>query len=93
MLRDSKGDKVWGFKVKIGIVGSFMAEPWSLREGLRISRDKGFQNIVLEVDLKSVVDVLTGGADEEDWACNLVDDCKFMIESLCQVKIVHMFTV
>ena len=40
---------------KVGCTTTFLAELWGVLQDLRIARDQGMQNILLQVDSESVV--------------------------------------
>lgn len=91
LLRDSNGHWVWGFKTKIGLLVSFMSELWGLRKGLLICRDRRYHKVIVEVDLKSLVD-MTGEINNEERTSTLVEDCRWLMTSgLDHVRVVHVF--
>ena len=55
LLRDHHGRWKIGFAKKVRCTITFVAELWGVLQGLRIARDQGMQNILLQVDSESVV--------------------------------------
>ena len=57
--RDSDGNWIWGFYDNIGIAKSLAAELWGLRYGLTLARKLKIRILLIEIDAKSVVDLLS----------------------------------
>ncbi|KAG5106372.1 hypothetical protein JHK82_043342 [Glycine max] len=55
LLRDHHGRWKIGFAKKVRCTIAFVAELWGVLQGLRIARDQGMQNILLQVDSEFVV--------------------------------------
>ena len=58
IIRDENGVSVCGFSKKIGTTTSFVAELWAVREGLSLCLQRNFPAVVLELDAKSICEVL-----------------------------------
>jgi len=46
------------FSRSIRLATSVMAECWALRDGLNLATQLGIQNIIVELDAKTIVDLL-----------------------------------
>ena len=55
-LRDDIGNCVIGFSKRIGIINSFMAEVWALRDRLMLCNQMNLSDIIVELDAKALVD-------------------------------------
>ncbi|XP_019162015.1 PREDICTED: uncharacterized protein LOC109158583 [Ipomoea nil] len=91
LVRDDRGTLVWGFTAKIGITDSFAAELWGLREGLRLCLKRGVRQVMVEMDSKSIIDLLHKDAQLEDTGCTLLFDCMAMIPKFEGIRFKHIF--
>nr|GMD92032.1 reverse transcriptase [Ipomoea batatas] len=90
LARDHLGDWLFGFVTKIGFTNSFAAELWGLREGLRLAKAKGFRRVVMELDSKSVVTLVSGDLEDHGCYSSLVKDCRFLLGSFEQIILQHI---
>ena len=58
ILWDSNGNWIREFSHKLGIANSLVVELWGLRDGLLLARDLHICKLIIEIDAKSVVDLL-----------------------------------
>ena len=58
IVRDSSGRWVKGFSRSIGLARSVMTEFWALRDEFNLANQLGNQNIQVELDAKTIVDLL-----------------------------------
>lgn len=58
VIRDWTGRWIAGFSRKIGITSSLMAELWAIRNGLMLCVDRNLVMVEIELDAKSIVDML-----------------------------------
>lgn len=58
VIRDSAGKWVKGFSRSIRLATSVMAECWALKDGLSLATQLGIQNIIVELNAKTIVDLL-----------------------------------
>ena len=91
LIRDDYGNWVMGFSRKIGRVDSFVAEIWALRDGLQLCRQLNIDAVVIELDAKSLVDVLNNSSYCNIVISPLLDDCKLLIDQFPQVCVEHTF--
>lgn len=91
LVRDDSGHWLTGFSRRIGITSSFMAELWALRDGLKYCRDQNYEVVVVELDAKAVIDILSNLNNSNLAVCSLVDDCRCLIAQIPQVLIRHCY--
>ncbi|XP_038997116.1 uncharacterized protein LOC120121905 [Hibiscus syriacus] len=65
LIRDSNGDWIAGFMLRLGRVNSSIAEIWGARQGLNLAKSLGSRNMVLEMDAKWIVDLFNGDKNED----------------------------
>jgi hypothetical protein len=58
LLRDSNGKWIHGFAHNLEITNSLAVELWGLRDGLLLARNLNITKLIIEIDAKSVVDLL-----------------------------------
>ena len=56
LIRDSWGNWVTGFTRKLGSANSFIAEVWTLRDGLMLCVQRKLPIVIVEIDVKALVD-------------------------------------
>ena len=80
MLRDSNGNWIHGFSHNLGITNSL----WGLKDGLLLARDLKICKLIVEIDAKSVVDLLKsesiGNIDSHPYS-DLINDYRYLILS------------
>nr|XP_023896924.1 uncharacterized protein LOC112008814 [Quercus suber] len=91
VLRDENGNWLFGFSRKIGITTSFVAELWAVREGLSLCLHKNFPAVVLELDAKSIYDVLTNPNQSNNIISAILDDCRQMMVHFPQIRVRHCY--
>ena len=92
ILRDINGNWIRRFSHKLGIANSLVAELWGLRDGLLLVRDLHICKLIIEIDAKSVVDLLKlvndGITDSHPYSA-LINDCKSLIQSFEEATLQH----
>nr|GMD79395.1 LINE-type retrotransposon LIb DNA [Ipomoea batatas] len=83
-------DWIIGFATNIDSTNNFLAELWGLCEGLSIAKTRGFLKIIAETDSLSTVQVLGNEEDPSLDANTLVSDCKTLVKSFQEIRIVHV---
>ena len=68
-----------------------MAEIWVLRDGLQLCRQLNIGAVVIELDAKSLVEVLNKSSYCNTVISPLLDDCKLLIDQFPQVRVQHIF--
>ena len=76
LMWDDNGTWVFGFARKIEKASSFTTELWALRDGLRLCLSQNFLVVEVELEAKSIVELLTKQHHPNLSNSTLVDDCK-----------------
>ncbi len=91
LLRDCNGRWIRGFAHNLGITNSLAAELWGLRDGLLLARDLNVSNLIIEIDAKSVVDLLQTAhmniSSSHPYSA-LINDCRYLLLSF-EVATIH----
>ena len=92
LLRNNKGEWIRGFLINIGLTDSLNAELWGVRQGLKVARELGLSNVILQTDAAVVVTLLTTGMDYAGHPLGvLLEDCKRLIVSFSNLTVKHVF--
>ena len=62
LIRDHNGDWVTSFARSLGCTNSFLAELWALRDDLTLAKDLNLNNLIIELDAKSVVQLMNNNS-------------------------------
>lgn len=89
----SEGSEKWvvGFGRKIGKADSFLAELWALKDGLMLCRQMNLTTIIIELDVKAIVDALTNPTYSNSIVSALFDDYMQLVTSFSQHRIRHVY--
>ncbi|KAL0003965.1 hypothetical protein SO802_011526 [Lithocarpus litseifolius] len=91
LVRNANGQWVVGFSKRIGVTSSFAIELWGLREGLKLCCNLNIHCLGVEMDAKSIVDVLGNPDYVTNIISTILDGCKQLITRFHQVCIKHCF--
>ena len=91
VIRDWSGIWIVGFSRKIGIAMSLLAELWAIRDGLMLCIDRSLVMVEVELDAKAVVDMLTNSQYSNIAIAPLIEDCRYLISQICQMRIKHCY--
>ena len=91
VIRDNGGHWIKGFCRRIGATSSFVAELRGLREGLMLCRNLNISSLVIQLDAKTIVDVLNNPSDADNIISSILDDCKLLVSHMHQIWIKHCF--
>ena len=91
LIRNEEGGWVAGFTRKIGITTSFLAKLWALRDGLKLCVNRSILAVEVELDAKSIVDVVANAKYSNIFASALLDDCRHLIQQIPQIRFKHIF--
>ena len=76
LLRDENGNWIGGFARRIGIANSFIVELWALRNGLLLCQQLNVQAVIIELDVKTIVDALNLQAKSNTIVSSIMEDCR-----------------
>ena len=79
LIRDDHGRWVKGFLRRIGKVSSLEAELWAIRDGLILCNQLLIQELIIELDAKAVISLLTCNTESFAQYAPLIDDCRNML--------------
>lgn len=77
LLRDANGNWMGGFARRIGTANSFTAELWALRDGLLLCQQMNAQAVIIELDVRAIVDVFNHQARANTVVSSIMDDCRY----------------
>ena len=67
-----------------------LAELWALRDGLRLAKELGFQQLIIELDALSVV-ILMNNESENLLTEPLLTDCRNLLKEIPNKRAIHAF--
>ena len=70
---------MYGFLKKTGITTSLVVELWAVREGLALCLQRNFPVVVLELDAKSIFEVLANPNQANNVVSAILDECRQMM--------------
>lgn len=91
VIRDWTGRWIVGFSRKIGIATSLLAELWAIRDGLMLCVDRNLVMVEIELDAKSVVDMLRNSQYTNNSHSSIIEDCRHLISMIPQIRIKHCY--
>ncbi|KAF7845080.1 ribonuclease H [Senna tora] len=66
IIRDTNGDWIKGFSLKLGLANPLSAEFWSIAEGLKLAWQLGFNKVILENDSLDAINCFKNGPNMVD---------------------------
>ena len=90
-MRDKHGRWIFGFTKHIGSASSFVAEMWGLRDRLVLCRNLNIQCLIVEVDVRVIVDAVLNANYVNIVVSPLLDDCRQLLSCFQQVQIRHYY--
>ena len=91
LIIDCNGKWIKGFSRSIGHASNFVVEFWALRDGLKLALGMGVQKLVVELDAKVVVSLITSAGGANKPYLPLLNDCRYLLSRFLQTRVVHMF--
>lgn len=76
--------------MKVGKENSFTAELWGLREGLWLCWERRVDKVMVEMDSKGVVDIMSDPTSREEGWGTLIKDCLCLASKITSVKFTHV---
>ena len=80
-----------GFLRRIGKVSSFEAELWAIRDGLTLCTQLQIQELLIELDAKAVISLVTCNKESFAQYAPLIDDCRNLLQQHPLWKIQHCY--
>ncbi|KAL0008067.1 hypothetical protein SO802_009569 [Lithocarpus litseifolius] len=91
VIRDHRGMWMKGFARKIGHATSLLAKFLALRDGLQMALQLGINCLEVELDAKTVVQILLSNSNHIAAYSPLLNDCRYLLSKFQQVTINHAF--
>ena len=91
IIRDCNGLWIKVYARSIGYATSIIAEFWALRDGLKLALNEGIQRLIMELDVKVVVDLIKSNATTNKPYAPLLYDCRCLLTRFIQVQVVHVY--
>ena len=76
---------------KIGHATSLLAKFWALRDGLQMALQLGINCLEVELDAKTVVQLLLSNSNHIAAYSPLLNDCRYLLSKFRQASISHAF--
>ena len=80
-----------GFLRRIGKVSSLEAELWAIRDGLTLCTELQIQELLIELDAKAVISLVTCNKESFAQYAPLIDDCRNLLHQHPLWKIQHCY--
>ena len=91
LVRSANGQWVVGFSKWIGVTSSFATELRGLCEGIQLCCNLNISCLEVEMDAKSIIDVIGSPNYVNNIISPILDDCRLLITKFHQVRIKHCF--
>ena len=91
LIRDSWGNWVTRFTRKLGSANSFIAEVWTLRDGLMLCVQRKLPTVIVEIDVKALVDAFNNPSYRNSVISPIFYDYKHLILQIPQFCIKHVY--
>lgn len=89
LVWDEDGNWVVGFWTKIGNTTSYSAELWGLRDGLKLVKERGLNQIIIELDSEAVTKALADQSYSDIHGGTLLRDYRELLKSVRDYRINH----
>ena len=78
LVRDENGEWVMGFARRIGNASNYLVELWALRDGLQLCLQIHAQTVVIELDVKAIVDAFNSPTVSNSVVSSIMDECRYL---------------
>ena len=93
LIRDSASRWIRGFSHSIGFTTSLAAELWGLRDSLKLARSLHICKLIIEIDAKVVVDLISAenvAAQDAHPYSALIFNCRCLVHSFEEAHLRHV---
>ena len=90
-MRNDQGNWVGGFATNLGNCSALVAEIWGAWQALKLAWDWGYRKIILEMDSKVAIQLITNGSKSVNEANRLVLDIRRMLNLDWVVQVKHVY--
>ena len=91
LIRDGNGEWVTGFARKFGTATSFLAELWTLQDGLLLCLQVHAQAVFIELDAKVTVDAFNLQTYSNTIVSSIMDDCRHLVTQIPQTRFKRVY--
>ena len=63
-----------------------MAELWVVRDGLTLCLDRNFPDVIIELDAKAIIDVISNPNQPNSIISSIVNDCRHLASKIPQTR-------
>ena len=78
LVKDENGEWVMGFARRIGNASNYLVELWALRDGLQLCLQIHAQTVVIELDVKAIVDAFNSPTVSNSVVSSIMDECRYL---------------
>ena len=90
LIRNHNGDWVAGFSRSLGCTNSFIAKLWALRDGLILAKDLNLNSLIVELDAKTVVQLMNSDSSNMLME-SLLTDCRTLLKAIPNKQVEHIY--
>ena len=91
LVRDENGEWVMGFARRIRNASSYLVELWALRDGLQLCLQIHAQTVVIELDVKAIVDAFNSPTVSNSVVSSIMDECRYLATRIPQKRFRHIY--
>ena len=91
VIHNCNGNWVKGYKRRVGVATSIIAEFWALRDGLILADQLGITHLAVELDVKVIVQLVLSNNNSSRAYSPLLNDCRFLLSRFQHFKVNHVF--
>ncbi|XP_031096925.1 uncharacterized protein LOC116001176 [Ipomoea triloba] len=91
VIRDHDGNWLGGFVANIGICSVEEVEAWAVWHGLRFALNRGYQNLIVESDSRTVIELLNHSGFSTGGLTNLLERCREEMVNFQSLDLCHVF--
>lgn len=91
VIRDHEGNWMHGFTSNLGSCGAMESELWAIWYGLRLAWDRGYRELLVEMDSKEVLSLLTVEEVTVSRQANICFLCKEILKKDWSVSLIHVY--
>ncbi|KAJ1394142.1 Ribonuclease H domain [Sesbania bispinosa] len=91
LIRDHNGQFIKGFYSKIGVCSTIKAELWGLLHGIQLASSLNLRNLIINMDSKLAVQLVTGACKESHHCFDIVRRIKGLLDRNPSYLLSHTF--
>ena len=91
VIRNECGQCILRFTRRIGATNSFIVELWGLREGLMLRYNLNISFVIVELDVRAIVDAISNDQYVNNVISPILDDCRLLIYRFHRILFKHCY--